>query len=160
MIVMSAREWDDIKAERKRLQDGIAARDLELGGLRAQNVQLHRENSSLAHQMELVIVQLAVANDERTALLRARGVAANDMPTFHVEHPAPLSTAVPTQAWHGTPMDDEAEAAKTLAAVDASAAASLFDDPGDEVAAALGRRHNEFGEVEHLQGGSHAANRC
>ena len=152
MIVMSAREWDDIKAERKRLQDGIAARDLELGGLRSQNVQLHRDNSMLAHQMELVIVQLAVANDERTALLRARGIAANDTPTFHVEHPGGTMPVGAKPAWHGTPIDEEVEAARTLSAIDAAAAASLFDDPGDDVAAALGRRHNEFGEVEHIQG--------
>lgn len=152
MVIMSAREWDDIRAERKRLQEAVAGRDVELGGLRAQNVQLHRDNSMLAHQMELVIVQLAVANDERTALLRARGVSASDTPTFHVEHPAGTMPVAAAPAWHGTPVADEDEALKTLAAVEASAAASLFDDPGDAYAEAMGRRHNEFGEVEHIQG--------
>lgn len=152
MIVMSAREWDDLKAERKRMQDAVAERDLELGGLRTQNIQLHRDNSMLAHQMELVIVQLAVANDERVALLRARGVAAPESPSFHVEHPAGDMPKPASPIWHGISVDDEDEARKTLADLEASSAASLFDDPGDDVAGKLGRRHNEFGEVEHIQG--------
>ncbi len=153
MIVMSAREWDDIRAERKLLQDRIATAELELGGLRTINVQLHRDNSQLAHQLELVIVQLAVANDERVALLRSRGVPVADTPQFFVapngDAPRPVAPA-----WVGRPLDDadEEEKARTVASMESSAAASLFDDPGDEAAAVLGRAHNELGEVEYLKG--------
>ena len=153
MPFLSAREWDDIKAERKRLQDAASAAERELGGLRTQNIQLHRDNSQLAHQMELVIVQLAIANDERVALLRARGVGVQDTPAFHVERPGERPAPGATPLWNGTPIADEtAEADRMLAAVADGAAASLFDDPGDDVAAKLGRRHNEFGEVEFIHG--------
>lgn len=150
MVVMSAREWDDIRAERKLLQDRIATAELELGGLRTMNVQLHRDNSQLAHQLELVIVQLAVANDERVALLRARGVAVLDTPQFEVARPGEAPKATPA-AWVGRPLEDEAEEekARTVSAMESSAAASLFDDPGDAAAAVLGRAHNELGEVEY-----------
>lgn len=154
MIVMSAREWDDIRAERKTLQDRIGAAELELGGLRTINVQLHRDNSQLAHQLELVIVQLAVANDERVALLRARGVDVHNSPQYEVSRPTGEAPKAVTSAWVGRPLDDEVEEekARTVAAMESSAAASLFDDPGDAAAAVLGRAHNELGEVEYLKG--------
>lgn len=150
MVVMSAREWDDIRAERKLLQDRIATAELELGGLRTQNVQLHRDNSQMAHQLELVIVQLAVANDERVALLRSRGVPVLDTPQFDVARPGEPPQASPA-AWAGRPLgDDDEEKLATVAALESSAAASLFEDPGDDIAEQLGRRHNDMGEVEHL----------
>lgn len=156
---INRRDWHEQQRELVRLREEILrwrdSRDelnRELGGLRTQNVQLHRDNAQLAHQMELVIVQLAVANDERVALLRSRGVPVSDTPTFHVEHPGAKPAEAAKPIWNGVGLDDEDEQRKTLAALESGAAASLFEDPGDDVAEALGRRHNEFGEVEHLHG--------
>lgn len=145
----------EIVSLREQLDDTRAGADLaqrELGALRAENVMLQRDNARLANQMEMLIIQLATSNDERVALLRERGARVADPPSMSVEQPGPSAT--PRPAFVGRPLEDadEEERLRTLAAMESSSAASLFDDPGDTVAEALGRRHNEFGEVEHVQG--------
>ncbi len=140
-----------LRGEVLRWREGRDEINRELGGLRTQNVQLNRDNSQLAHQLELVIVQLAVANDERVALLRQMGVAVQHAAQFAVAAPGTMPKAT-TPLWEGTPLEDEDEKKQTVAALESSAAASLFEDPGDELAAALGRSHSESGEVEYAGG--------
>lgn len=140
-----------LRAEILRWRDGRDQVHQELGGLRSQNVQLHRDNSRLAHEIEMVLVQLAVANDERVALLRSRGVPVNDPPTMTFHAPDGSIPRPVEPAW-GTPLEDEHEKANVMASVEAASNASLFEDPGDMIAETLGRQHNEFGEVEFHQG--------
>ena len=151
LIAEQHAEMTRLREDILRWRHGRDEINRELGGLRTQNIQLHRDNARMAHELEMVLVQFAAANDERVALLRSRGVPVNDPPQMSVEKPAGTLPAAPPPIW-GTPMDDERDGIKTIAAIEAASNASLFEDPGDAVAEQLGRRHSEFGEVEYVQG--------
>lgn len=148
IIAEQHREITRLREEILRWRSDRDKTNQELGGLRTQNVDLHKDNVRLASHLELVIVQLAAANDERVALLRARGVAVPDAPQVDVARPGETPVPPSPQVW-GTPLAEEQEAASTIAAVEAGSNMSLFEDPGDGAAAVLGRKHNEFGEVEY-----------